>query len=376
MLSTNIIKLRKTKSIHAWKTLEFSIDNLLFTTDLFKSKFNIFWDKIENKFTEDNHMFILFKIKYNGSDYTTIGNLQRINSTDKIWYLNWIINNMIYNSEYYNEIPNLSKETLLKLSTPEGLKNRSLILDSLPSEELNPIKKGLEDLSSDTEKISFSQLEKIDKERFDKVIKQTVNLDSEEVQKILKQEFPNLDSRVDSYREAFMSAMKEEIASGKTPEEREIIKNEIMKADLMEIQNTAGSSDIKQIRNVLRENFTHNTLLIEIRAKKEIDELIRKGKELQTIEDLKYEDLLKFANIVNNEKPDNAIEIVQQLTGRGDDEKLTILLENSVNNRMSELVSLNPKASKLELVEKLISENPNHKDFVLNLVNKTFEDGF
>jgi len=108
MLSTSIIKLRKVNSIHAWKTLEFSIDNLLFTTDLFKSKFNIFWNKIENNFTEDNHMFILFKIKYKGSDYTTIGNLQRINSSDKIWYLNWIINNMIYKSEYYNEIPIVS----------------------------------------------------------------------------------------------------------------------------------------------------------------------------------------------------------------------------------------------------------------------------
>lgn len=29
-------------------------------------------------------MFILLKIKYKGSDYTTIGNLQRINKLDKI----------------------------------------------------------------------------------------------------------------------------------------------------------------------------------------------------------------------------------------------------------------------------------------------------
>src|SRR5882757_4275239 len=170
-----------------------------------------------------------------------------------------------------------------------------------------------------------------------------------------------------------MTAMKEEIASGKTPEEREKIKNEIMNADLMEIQNTGGTSDIKTIRNVLRENYTHNSLLDEIKSKKDIDEIIEKGKNLQTIEDLKYEDQLKFVNIVNNETPDNAIEIVQQLTGRGDDENLKILLENSVNNRMTDLVSLNPKSTKLELVEILLSENPNHKDFVLNLVNKTFE---
>lgn len=103
--SKNIIKLRKTPSIHSWESKEFKIDNLLFTTDLFNSKFNIFWYKISREFTDNNHMFILLKIKYKGSDYTTIGNLQRLNKEDKNWYLNWIINNMIYKSEYYNETP-------------------------------------------------------------------------------------------------------------------------------------------------------------------------------------------------------------------------------------------------------------------------------
>lgn len=50
-------------------------------------------------------MFILFKIKYEGTNYTIIGNLQRINKYDKSWYFSWIINNMIYKSEYYNETP-------------------------------------------------------------------------------------------------------------------------------------------------------------------------------------------------------------------------------------------------------------------------------
>jgi hypothetical protein len=108
-LSTGgIIKLRKRKSIHSWNTVEFSIENLLFTSELFKSKFNQFWDKVNPRFNDNNHMFILFKIKYKGSDYATIGNLQRLNSEDKEWYYNWIINNMIYKSEYYNETPIIS----------------------------------------------------------------------------------------------------------------------------------------------------------------------------------------------------------------------------------------------------------------------------
>ena len=99
----SIIRLRKRKSIHNWNAMEFKIDNLRFTKDLFKSKFKLFWDRIDPKFTINNHMFILFKVKYQGSDYVTIGNLQRINQNDENWYLNWIINNMILKSEYYNE---------------------------------------------------------------------------------------------------------------------------------------------------------------------------------------------------------------------------------------------------------------------------------
>jgi hypothetical protein len=83
--------------------MEFSLDNLLFTKEIFNTKFNIFWNKIIQEFNGNNHMYILFKIKYTGSIYTTIGNLQKINQEDKDWYLNWIINNMIHKAEYYNE---------------------------------------------------------------------------------------------------------------------------------------------------------------------------------------------------------------------------------------------------------------------------------
>ena len=101
----NIIKLRKTRTSNIWNVQYYSINNKVFTKDLFNSKFNIFWDNISHQFIDNNHMFILFKIKYKDSDYTTIGNLQRLNKEDKNWYLNWIINNMEFKSEYYNEIP-------------------------------------------------------------------------------------------------------------------------------------------------------------------------------------------------------------------------------------------------------------------------------
>lgn len=99
----NIIKLRKTISKNISNILEFKINNLVFTNDLFQSKFNQFWEKVNNQFLDDNHMFVLFKIKYKNTDYATIGNLQRLNQTDKDWYFNWILNTIEFKSEYYKE---------------------------------------------------------------------------------------------------------------------------------------------------------------------------------------------------------------------------------------------------------------------------------
>jgi len=104
-MSGTIIKLRKARSLNIWNTIEFNMNYQIFTKELFEKFFNRFWNNIYEKLNESNHMFILFKVKYQGSEYTTIGNLQRLNLSDKDWYINWIINNMIYKSEYYNETP-------------------------------------------------------------------------------------------------------------------------------------------------------------------------------------------------------------------------------------------------------------------------------
>jgi hypothetical protein len=99
----NIIKLRRSTSKNVWNSFTIYINSKIFTKTLFENKFNKFWSQIENKFTEHNHMFILFKIKYVNGEIATIGNLQRINNSDKDWYINWIISNMEFKSEYYNE---------------------------------------------------------------------------------------------------------------------------------------------------------------------------------------------------------------------------------------------------------------------------------
>jgi DNA polymerase type B, organellar and viral len=103
-LSTvNIIKLRKTKSRNVWKELTINFGRKVFTTSLFKNKFNKFWKDILSEFNENNHLFIILKIKYVNNDFVTIGKLQRLNFSDKDWYIDFIIENIKFKSEYYNE---------------------------------------------------------------------------------------------------------------------------------------------------------------------------------------------------------------------------------------------------------------------------------
>ena len=84
-------------------SINLNFGNKIFTGSLFKSKFNKVWKNIQSGFNKNNHLFILFKIKYNNGEFVTIGNLQRLNLIDKDWYINWIIDNMELKSEYYNE---------------------------------------------------------------------------------------------------------------------------------------------------------------------------------------------------------------------------------------------------------------------------------
>jgi hypothetical protein len=101
----NIIKLRRVDSKYNWKDLVFNINNKIFSKILFENKFNKFWKEIEKKFTENNHMFILFKIKYINGQTLSIGKVQRLNKIDKNWYSNFILAFIDLKNNYYNETP-------------------------------------------------------------------------------------------------------------------------------------------------------------------------------------------------------------------------------------------------------------------------------
>jgi len=99
----NIVKLRKVVKDNKWNDLEYKIDNHTFSNILFKSLLNRFWDKIENEFTNDNHMFILFKIKYISGETLSIGKLQRLNKEDKSWYIQFMLDFIALKNEFYKE---------------------------------------------------------------------------------------------------------------------------------------------------------------------------------------------------------------------------------------------------------------------------------
>ena len=212
--------------------------------------------------------------------------------------------------------PNLSQETLEKLSTVEGLKNRHKIIASLPENELKSNDTPIKDLA--IKKISdMSNEEQI---KMDKIVKSTLNLDSENLTAKLQEEFPDYKFDVGNYKESFMLAIEEEINTGNTEEEREAIRQEIQKFDLSEIQSTVGTSDIKKIRNVIRENYTHNSLLNEIKN--------------------------------SNDS----------------------ILQKKIDDRIAYLIDDNPALNKQEIIEKLLSENPENKDRILKLVSKSMHN--
>lgn len=97
------VKLKKTIANYKWEDLSFNVKNKLFSQELFFKIFNQFWNKIDIYFSENNHMFILFKIKYVTGQTLSIGKVQRLNKNDKNWYSDFILNFIELKASFYNE---------------------------------------------------------------------------------------------------------------------------------------------------------------------------------------------------------------------------------------------------------------------------------
>jgi hypothetical protein len=137
MSTGNIIKLRKVRSLHKWEDVIFKLNNRVFSKNLVEKYFNEFWNNVSDQFNNNNHMFILFKIKYNNGEYSSIGKIQRINITDLNWYIDFIIANMEFKSEYYNETP------ITEFIISYGFKNGKIPNKTINTFEYNQKFKGL-----------------------------------------------------------------------------------------------------------------------------------------------------------------------------------------------------------------------------------------
>jgi hypothetical protein len=156
--------------------------------------------------------------------------------------------------------PNLKQETLEKLSTPEGMKNRREIINSLSDDELNLKINPVEEITTSIP-LSKEKSNKI----FNKIIKETMKSDSEEVIQKLKKEIANFDEV--KYREDFMREVEADINSGRTEKERDDIRQAYLHVDLTELMKSADRIDSRSIKNIIRENYTYNNLMKEIKAK-------------------------------------------------------------------------------------------------------------
>lgn len=99
----NIVKLRRSFNRNAWDEYRIPFFNKIFSKDLFEKLIKKFWVKIEDEFTNNNHLYLLFKIQYSDGNFATVGTLQRLNKDDLTWYIKLIISLIQFKSEFYKE---------------------------------------------------------------------------------------------------------------------------------------------------------------------------------------------------------------------------------------------------------------------------------
>jgi hypothetical protein len=147
MSAGNIIKLRRVASKNKWQDIIVKLNNRVFSRNLLTKYFSDFWNNVSDQFTNNNHMFILFKIKYNNGEFSSIGKVQRINITDLNWYIDFIIEQMKFKSEYYNEIPivefifsygfkdgKIPNKTIKKFEYNQNIKGIKIPISMIPSD--------------------------------------------------------------------------------------------------------------------------------------------------------------------------------------------------------------------------------------------------
>ena len=134
----NIVKLRRSLNRNAWEEYNISLNNEIFSKDLFEKMLKKFWNKIKHEFTTDNHLYLLLRINYTDGNIVTVGSLQRLNKDDFSWYIDLILSLVHFKSEYYKEAQ--IKEIIINYGfKKEIIPNKSIIASATNTTELNKI---------------------------------------------------------------------------------------------------------------------------------------------------------------------------------------------------------------------------------------------
>jgi len=131
---------------------------------------------------------------------------------------------------------------------------------------------------------------------------------------------------------------------------------------------------MQSIKNLVNKNYTHNSLMKEV-VKKQSLKSINKVINLKTgdgsIKTFRFEDKEELEKTVLDLKPDSLINSLSEYEG---DEFLDSLVLINVDNAIKKMIDENPTWGKQKLIEKLVQENPLHKDRIFSILSQTFEE--
>jgi hypothetical protein len=113
-----------------WIDYNINIKNKVFTKELLNNNLNKFWNEIvENKLSDNQHIWFLFRLKWADGTYVTVGKLQRLNKEDRDFILEFIINEIEDKSEYYKTTNIISM--VFSYNIKNGRAKEKLILENI-----------------------------------------------------------------------------------------------------------------------------------------------------------------------------------------------------------------------------------------------------
>jgi hypothetical protein len=89
-----------------WINLEYKLDNpSTITKELLSSNLNKFWKEIMIKLTENQHVLLIFRVRFDNNQVKTISTLKMINKTSKEELLEYLFDRLNLSNEAYSVTP-------------------------------------------------------------------------------------------------------------------------------------------------------------------------------------------------------------------------------------------------------------------------------